>query len=146
MGDWRLSSDDGRPGQLRCGRDEEQNVLVYLSDHLIEPAWDVPLEPRDSRWPPAELKLQAALAELLESDPPEPIPKAMPKRPEAKPMPNPAATPGESSSTGATPKAKARPELKLLLIGLSRDLLKATCYVSLPIRITGILCLQHPCG
>ena len=116
------------------------------TDVLHIAAWDVPLEPRDSRWPPAELKLQAALAELLESDPPEPIPKAMPKRPEAKPMPNPAATPGESSSTGATPKAKARPELKLLLIGLSRDLLKATCYVSLPIRITGIPCLQHLCG
>ena len=47
------------------------------------------------------------------------------------------------------PKRKLDPSqqnLKLLLIGLARDLLKATCYVSLPIRITGILCLQHPCG
>ena len=89
-------------------------------------AWDKPLLPRDMRWPPAEVRppfwdpkpvqmmtnaqLHAALIEMGEQVPTEPLPKATPKRPEPKPMPKPAAAPTSSSSTGASPKPKARSE------------------------------------
>ena len=98
-------------------------------------AWDVPLEPRDSRWPPAELKppfsdpkpiqmmtsaqFQAALAELGRSVP---LPKARPKRREQ--CQNRQLLRERHHLQVRRPKRKpdpSRQNLKLLLIGLSNS-------------------------